>query len=193
MTRQRAADRAGVAWSTVARAEAGDPALTVTTMCAIGEAVGLDVVLRVYPGRAPSLRDTGQLELAAQLRSLASPAWHPTIELNVGTHGESVDIAFFGTLEIMATEIERLAADFQGQYRRADTKRAILANQHQRPVRLVLAIEDTRRNRRALEPHGELIRSTLPAGSREVLRALRTGEPLGRDGIVWLRRAASPR
>lgn len=188
LTVQQAAHLAGVAWETQVRAEAGDPGLSVTTMCAIGGAVGIDVVVRTYPGRPPSLYDTGQLTIAEQLRSEAHAAWKLTIELLVGEHGEAIDVALFGASEIIATEIERLAVNWQAQYRKADAKRAILAAQHQRPVRLVMAIEDTQRNRRALAPHLEVARLALPASSRDVLRALRTGEPLGRDGLLWIRR-----
>lgn len=188
MTGRQVADRAGVSWSTAARVELGDPNVTITTMCAVAEAVGIDVVLRGYEGRAPSLRDTGQLVLAQYLCSQAHSGWQPTIELLVGTHGESIDIAFFGVQEIWATEIERMATDFQAQFRRADRKREALAAAHERPVRLILAIDDSRRNRSVLEPHLAFIRSTLPAGSREVLNVLRTGRPLRRDGLIWIRR-----
>ena len=188
MTGRQVADRAGVSSSTEARAELGDPNLTVGTMCAVAEAVGLDIVIRAYNGRAPSLRDTEQLAAANQLRSRAHSSWQPDVELLIGPHGESIDLAFFGPSEIWALEIERMATDFQAQYRRADRKREALAALHQRPVRLVLAIEDTRRNRAALEPHLAFIRSVMPAGTREVLGCLRTGQPLGRDGLIWIRR-----
>lgn len=188
MTGRQVADRAGVSSSTEARAELGDPNLTVGTMCAVAEAVGLDIVIRAYNGRAPSLRDSGQLAAANQLQSWAHSSWQPDVELLIGPHGESIDMAFFGPSEIWALEIERMATDFQAQYRRADRKREALAALHQRPVRLVLAIEDTRRNRAALEPHLAFIRSVMPAGTREVLGCLRTGQPLGRDGLIWIRR-----
>lgn len=187
-TRQQVADRAGVSWSTEVRAEQGDPKLGLETMCAVADAVGLDIVIRVYSGRQPSLRDTGQLGHAEYLAGEADSLWHPELEILVGQHGESIDVGYFGPEEIIASEIERMATDFQAQYRRADEKRQRLAAQHRRPVRLVLVIEDTVRNRQALEPHLAVIRSALPAGSREVLRAIRTGKPLGRDGLLWLRR-----
>lgn len=190
---RRVAVRAGVSSSTEARVELGDPNLTISTMCAVAEAVGLDIVIRVYEGRGPSLRDTGQLALAQLLCAQAHAAWQPNIEHLVGQHGESIDLAIFGGQEIWAAEIERMATDFQAQYRRADRKRETLASLHQRAVRLVIALEDSRRNRLALEPHLAFIRSALPAGSREILTALRSGRPLGRDGLMWLRRAAHAR
>ena len=188
MTARQVAVRAGVSWSTEARVELGDPNVTITTMCAVAEAVGLDIVIRVYQGREPSLRDTGQLVFAEHLCGQAHTGWQPDIELLVGQHGEAIDVALFGVQEIWATEIERMAIDFQAQYRRADRKRETLCALHQRPVRLVMVIEDSRRNRLALERHLAFIQSVLPAGSREILTALRTGRPLGRDGLLWMRR-----
>lgn len=193
LTRQQAADRAGVSWSTEARVELGDQGVSIGTMCAVAEAVGLDIVVKAFEGRQPSLRDTGQLELAELLRTEAHPSLNVTIELAIGEHGQAIDEAFFSAQEIIATEIERMATDFQGQYRRAERKREALQAQHQRPVRLVMTFEDTRRNRAALEPHLTFIRTALPAGSREVLAALRTGTPLGRDGLLWIRRRRNPR
>jgi transcriptional regulator with XRE-family HTH domain len=188
MTGRQVADRAGVSWSTEMRVELGDPNVTITTVCAVTEAVGLDFVGRTYAGQGPTLRDTGQLQFAEHMCAQAHASWQPTIELLVGAHGECIDVALFGPQEIWASEIERMATDFQARYRRADRKRAILAELHQRPVRLLLVIEDTRRNRAAMEPHLPVIRAALPAGTREVMTALRTGRPLGRDGLAWMRR-----
>jgi hypothetical protein len=188
MTAQMAADRAGVSWSTQARVELGDPSVSVATLCAVTEAVGLDLVLKAYEGRRPTLRDTGQLALAEQLCARVHPSVRATIELLVGQRGEAIDVALFAVEEIIATEIERLIVDLQDQYRRADRKRQALADMHQRPVRLIIVIEDTSRNRAAFERHSNFIRSVLPAGSREIFAALANGRPLGRDGLLWLRR-----
>jgi hypothetical protein len=138
------------------------------------------------------LRDSGQLEIAEMVCSVAHPAWDRALEVRAGDHGEAVDIGFFGAREIIDTEIDRLILDFQDQYRRNVLKREYVAARHQRPVRLVMVIEDTTRNRAAVAPHLPFIRSALPAGSREVLRALRTAEPLGRDGLLWIRRNRPP-
>jgi hypothetical protein len=192
-TRKEASRRAGVSPDTQRRVEAGDPGVSVLTVCAVGAAVGIDVVVKGYRGRRPSLRDSGQLEMAEQLCALAHPSWKAELELPAGAHGEACDIGFLGPQEIVDTEVDRLMLDFQGQYRRNVAKRDYLAARHQRPVRLVMVVEDTERNRAALAPHLDFIRSVLPASTREVLKALRTGEPLGRDGLVWFRRRAPPR
>lgn len=185
---QAAADRAGVAWSTALRLEGGDPNASVATLTALTEAVGLDLVLRAYPGRPPSLRDTGQLTLVRALLARIHASIKPTIELGIGTRGESVDVALFGAEEIVCVEVETRIVDFQEQYRRAIRKRDAVAAMHRRAVRLVLAVEDTRRNRTAMAPHLELVRTALPAGSREVLGALGGGGVVGRHGLLWIRR-----
>jgi transcriptional regulator with XRE-family HTH domain len=192
MTRKQASLRAGVSPDTQQRVESGDPGVSLTTLCAVASAVGVDVVVKGYQGRGPSLRDTGQLEIAETVIALAHSAWQPALELAAGEFGQACDIGFFGAHEILDTEIERLIADWQAQFRRAGLKREWLAARHQRPVHLVMIVEDTRRNRMALAPHADLIRTALPAASREVLAALRTGTPLGRDGLLWFRRRRPP-
>lgn len=192
MTFDQVGRRAGVSPDTVRRIEGGEPGARLDTLCAVGNAVSLDVVVRAYRSRPPSLRDSGQLEVARIVCSVAHAAWDPVLELAAGDHGEAADIGFFGPREIIDAEIDRLILYFQDQRRRNALKREWLAARHQRPVRLVMVIEDTMRNRTAIAPHLPFIRSALPAGSREILRALRAGEALGRDGLLWIRRNRPP-
>jgi hypothetical protein len=183
-----AARRAGISWATWNAIELGSPRTTLAKLCAVGDAIGLDLVLQAYPGRPPSLRDSGQLAIAQALMAVAHGSIQPRIELLVGKNGRAIDLVLFSPVEIVAIEIERMAVDFQAQLRRADEKRSALAERHHRPVRLVLAVEDTRKNRAVVGPHLDLIRRALPAGSREVLAAIRAGRALGRDGLLWVRR-----
>ena len=191
LTREQVARKAGVAPSTVQRLEAGSVDTGVATLADVMAAVGLDLVLNAYPGNQTRLRDSGQITLVDQLRRLASPYWTPRIEVIAGQHGKSADLVFYGADEILHLEIERRATDFQSQYRAAEGKREYLSGRSERPVRLVLVFEDTRRNRDALWPHAALIRAQLPANSRAVLKALKRGHPLGSDGLLWLRRRHS--
>jgi len=193
MTRREVSRRAGVSPDTERRIEDGDPAVQIDTLCAVAEAVGIDIVVQAYRGRQPSLRDTGQLQIANLLTGIAHASWQPRFEVTAGDHGEAADIGFFGPAEILDAEIDRILHDFQNRYRRNVQKRDWIAAHHQRPVRLVMVVEDTPRNRAAVEPHRAFIRSTLPAGSREILQALRTGRPLGADGLLWIRRRDPPR
>jgi len=187
LTRKQVGLKAGVAPSTVQRLEAGSPDSGVGTLADVMAAVGLDLVLKAYPGATPRLRDSGQMFIADQLRRLAAPPWTPRLEVGAGDHGQSADVLFLGVDEILHMEIERRVIDFQAQFRAALQKREYLARRD-RPVRLVIVCEDSRTNRATLRQHESLIRTQLPADSRQVLRALRLGRPLGADGFLWLRR-----
>ena len=190
MSDREVARRAGVSRSTVARLEHGDPAMRVDTLTAVMAAAGLDLVLQAYEGATLSLRDTGQMDIAEVIRSAAGDSWRPVTEVAAGPYGRSADLVLYSAEEVIHVEIERGAADFQAQERSAKRKREALASGEGRPVRLVLVIEDTRSNRAALAPHEALIRSQYPATSREIMSALRNGRPLGRDGLLWIRRPA---
>lgn len=176
-----------MARSTWERIESGTPTVTLTNLVAATEAVGLDLVLQTYPGRATSLRDSGQLGIAQAIASIADQAWRATFEHRAGDHGEAIDLVLWGRDEVLAIEIERMAVDWQGQYRRASLKRDWLAARTDRPVRLVMVLADTRRNREALSPFADLLGRTFPAGSAAVTRAIRDGSRLGSDGLHWFR------
>jgi hypothetical protein len=180
-----------VSRSTWERIELGSPSTTLATLCAVTDAVGLDLVIRAHPGRGLSLRDRGQMAIAEYLAGVAHPAWKVALEVAAGEYGQAIDQVFWGSDEILAVEVFRHMNDYQGQYRSVSLKRDWLAAQHGRPVRLILAVEDLRSNRAALSPHLGLIRSVLPSGSRQVIEALRTGRPLGSDGLMWVRRPPS--
>ena len=182
-----ASRRAGIARSTWERIEAGAPSVTLANLVAATETVGLDLVCQTYPGRATSLRDSGQLAIAQALAAIADSGYKVTFEHRAGDHGEAIDIVLWGAREVLAIEIERIAADWQAQYRRASLKRDWLASQTDRPVRLVMVFADRRRNRIALAPFAGAIAQALPAGTAAVLRTVRSGGPLGSDGLCWFR------
>lgn len=187
MTRLQAATRAGLARSTWERIEHGSPTVPLAALAAATDTVGLDLVCQTYPGREPRLRDAGQLAVAQWLRDLAHESWRTSLEEPAGTHGECIDLVLWGATEIIAVEIERHLLDWQAQLRRWTAKRDRLAAHHARPVRLVIAVRDTRHNRAVLAPYAPTITGLFPCGTRNVTRAIRFGTPLGSDGICWIR------
>lgn len=186
LSRRAAARLAGLSPATLRSVELGKASVRIGTACRVSAAVGLKVWAKAFPVGGPSLRDTGQLRLAERLKSLSHAALRVVFEVPLGGR-RSVDVVVFGPTEIVAIEIYRLIADLQAQYRSAAGKRDELAASHHRPVRLVLALEDTQHNRTLMREHASAVVTMLPAGSREILRSLRSGEPLGRDGLLWLR------
>lgn len=146
LSRRHASRLARVSPQTQERVERGDPSVALDTACRVAAALGLKLWAKAFPARSPSLRDTGQLRIAEYLRGIAHASYRVTIELGLG-NGRSADEVFFGVDEIIDTEIERHLADWQRQYRTAADKRDELAAAHQRAVRLVIAIEDTKHER----------------------------------------------
>ena len=187
MTTGAAATRAGIARSTWERIELGVAPVTLPAIVAATDAVGLDLVCQTYPGREPGLRDSGQLGIAQSLAGMAHPTWRMSLEEPAGDHGEAIDQVLWGPREILAVEIERFLFDWQGQSRRWAAKREWLAARHARPVRQVVVLADTRRNRTALEPFRLVVGQAFPAATRAVLHAVRSGTTLGGDGLCWTR------
>ena len=174
---------------TFAAVEEGSDAVRLDTLTSVCSAVGLRLWAKAYPSMPPSLRDTGQLDLVTVVTEQAHSSWRSAMEFVIDAkNGRAADLVLFGPHAIQHHEYERNLLDCQAQLRAARVKQELLASMHQRPVRFVMVIEDTYRNRRILEPHMAAVRRELPAGSREVLRSIRTGEPLGRDGLLWVRR-----
>lgn len=189
LTRERAASLAGISASTLAAVEDGKASVQLDTLASACDAVGLRLWVRAYPGQPPSLRDSGQMELASLVCAAANGRWRVAMEHVVDArYGRAADLVLFGPDEILQVEIERRILDWQAQYRAARLKHALLLEIHRRPVRLVVAVEDTRRNRFTLGSYLPGIRLELPAASRDVWRAIRTGRSLARDGLIWLRR-----
>lgn len=65
-------------------------------------------------------------------------------------------------------------------------KRDLLQQRESRPVRFVLALPRTRRLREIVRANESVLRAALPLSSRQVWSALRSGRPLGADGLLWL-------
>lgn len=101
-SRAQASDRAGVSRSTWERVERGSTGPTIATACAVSDAVGLDLVIRAYPGSGPTLHDRGQMVIAAHLSELAHSSWRVSLEVTAGTHGEAIDQVFWGPDEFSA-------------------------------------------------------------------------------------------
>ena len=87
---------------------------------------------------------------------------------------------------VLQIEIERSLTDFQAQVRAAQLKRAALAERIGRPVRLVIALPDTRRSRALVAEHRLVVQATLPESSRRVWASLRSGTEISDDGLLWV-------
>jgi transcriptional regulator with XRE-family HTH domain len=186
-TQAEVARRAGTSQSSVSRLEAGDMRLALRVVATMVRAVGLVLGVRTFPGDGVGLRDSGQLALAEKLRAFAHRTLRVQLEVPTGQGRQAADMLLTTRTWGIHLELESLLTDFQGQLRAGHLKRDAVQQRLGMPIAFVLAIRDTDRNRRAVAAQLDLIRQALPAGSRDVLTAVRTGRPLHQDGLLWLR------
>jgi transcriptional regulator with XRE-family HTH domain len=174
----------------VSKAELGRTDVSLTARCRLAAACGHELGWRLYPVATVRLRDSGQLALAQVITAAAHPSWSARLEVPVAAgDARAADLVLTNAREIIHIEIERALVDFQAQLRSAQLKRDALAARAQGPVRLVIAVPDTKATRVRLSPFQQLIAQTLAAPSRQIWRAIRTGEPLNGDGILFVRAA----
>ena len=188
LTQEVVGRRAAVSQIQVSRAERGRIDISLVTRCRLAAACGHELGWRLYPVATVRLRDSGQLTLAQAIVSAAHKTWRPRLEVPIAPGDpRAADLVLTGPTEVIHIEIERALVDFQAQLRSAQGKREALAATDRGPMRLVIAVPDTTRSRARLAPFADLIRQALPASSRTIWRAIRAGEPLNDDGILFVR------
>jgi len=187
LTQDELARRAGLTQEYVSAVERGVAAPSLDAACRFAAAAASDLSLRLFPAGGVSLRDSGQLGLAEILVSHADRSWRARMEVSVGD-GRAHDLVLDRPEEVAAVEIERAFVDMQGQTRRGQSKRETLAERESRPVRLILAVPDTRAMRQLVREHAEYLSRVLPIPSRTIWKAIREGHPIGGDGILFISR-----
>jgi transcriptional regulator with XRE-family HTH domain len=193
LSQSRLAKITDLSQTEVSKAERGRLDVSLEARCRLAAACGHELGWRLYPVATVRLRDSGQLALAQVIVAAAHPSWRPRLEVPIAPGDpRAADLVLTGPAEILQIEIERALVDFQAQLRSAQGKREALAAKDQRPMRLVIAIPDTARSRARLTPFADVIGRTMPASSRTIWRAIRGGEPLNGDGILFVRRTPQP-
>lgn len=188
-TMQQVADRLGCSKSKISRVERGlSPRVTLQDLALIGAVVGIRPSVRFYPTGRP-LRDQGQVELLAALNRRMHRSWHHRHEVPMPRTGDlraADQVSSIPGCRVMVEAYRRFVDD-QAQTRSARLKQRDLGAE-----RLLILLEDTRANRRAVDAARDELRRSFPISPRAMLAALAAGLDPGGDGIVLLRRAAAP-
>lgn len=195
LTQRELARRAGVSQPFISYLERGRKLPSLKAMHRLASAAGHDLSFRLFPADGVRLRDSGQLRLADLIRRELDAAWRVQLEVPVASPPDrrAADMVLQTPGEVVQLEIERALLDFQAQLRVAQLKRAALADRLSRPVRLVISLPDTTRNRTVVDDHRLIVESALPIPSRRIWSSLRSGGPLGGDGLLWVRWSALSR
>jgi len=149
--------------------------LSIIEASRIASVLGLDLVVRVYPGAAP-LRDSAHaIRLRRLFDHLAAPL---TFRLEVPLPASperfeqrAWDAVVFGSGERTAVELEMRIRDGQALERRLALKR-----RDDPPDRFLLAVADTRANHRLFRDDPDLFPDLPRLRTSLVLRALEKGE-----------------
>jgi transcriptional regulator with XRE-family HTH domain len=189
LSQRELARRAGISQGLLSRIERGLSIPSLDVAARLAAAMGGRLGFALYPGDGIGLRDSGQLQIAELIRAAVNPRSRVRLEtpINPTRDRRAADMTVDLNAEVAMFEIERGLFDFQAQLRSGQLKRDALAARLGRPVRLVLVIADTHRNRRIVAQHAEIVRTALPLSSRQVWAALRAGAALGDDGLLWVR------
>jgi transcriptional regulator with XRE-family HTH domain len=189
LTQRQIALRARIDQSLVSRIQRGRVVPNLEMAERLSNAVGHRLSVRVLPAQGPRLRDTGQMQVAEAIRAQAHPRWKVALEMPVAPPPDlrAADLVLTQADHAIHIEIERWLRDFQAQLRRAQLQRLGLGERLERPVRLVLAVADSRSSRSVLAQHAALVQAALPMRPRLVCAAIRSVEALAHDGLLFVR------
>jgi transcriptional regulator with XRE-family HTH domain len=189
LSQREVARRAGISQPHLSRIFRGLAMPDLELSVRLTHAVGHRFWFKLYPAVGVRLRDSGQLGLAEIITSAANMKWRFRMEVPVGPPGDlrAADLVMDQESEVNLIEIERGLFDFQAQLRAGQLKRDALSARTGRPVNLIIGVPDTVTARKALAPHAALIAAALPVPSRRLWASIRSGEPCGGDGLIWIR------
>lgn len=179
----------GVSQAYESEIERGTGKASLETLATIAETVGGRLIVRIIPGDGVPLRDSGQLAIVQSIVAECHQRWKHTIEMPIGSPPDlrAADLVTQLPDEVDMIEVERGWIDHQAQYRQLQLKREALAERLGRPVNLIIALVDAERTRRAMGGLDHIVEQTLPVPSRRIWASLRSGAPIGGDGILWIR------
>lgn len=203
-SRLRQADvaaRAGCSRALVSSVEAGRlDGVTLARLNAVGRAVGadVDIVVRWRGERIDPLLDAGHSRLVeATVRRLAEHGWRCGVETTFSVWGErgSIDVlatrAVGGAIFVLVVEVKTAFGDLQDTLATLDRKLRLApgvagADRGRWFSAGLLAVADTRTNRRVVETHATTFGVAFPVRGVAVRRWLRAPTPESRRMLMFL-------
>jgi hypothetical protein len=195
-TKADVARAAGIDRTFYGRIEAGLAHLSLESLVAVATAMGVDVSIRLYPGRGPRLTDRHSARMIElTVRGLA-PVWRPHLEVRVERPVRGFVDAVFERRDrplLVATEYESMLPRLEQQIRWASEKAAAIAYSNlvgpepTPEISKLLVLRSTERTRGLARTFGSILHAAYPARTREAVDSLRTGSPWPGAAIVCVR------
>jgi transcriptional regulator with XRE-family HTH domain len=186
LTLESVARAVGTSASSVLRVERGArPGPRPATLAAQAAAVGLRARIRVYP-EGPPIRDAAQIALIRDFRARLHPGIGFTLESPVIQGGGVGDLRAFDAVLTVGTC--RCGVEFYTRFHdcQAQLRAALLKQRDAGADRLLVVVKATHANRRAVAAAGDLIITTLPLTTRQMMTALAAARDPGGNGLVLL-------
>lgn len=191
---------AGVDHGHLARIEAGAVEPSFAVLTAIGEVLGADLSVRLYPTTGPRLHDRHQAPIVESLFGILHPRWRRLAEVGVIRPARGFVDAVLALPDegvVAATEVESTIRRLEQQLRWAHDKADSLPSSSAWPlvapvagprpsISRLLVLRSTRATRDIARAFEATLSSEYPARATAVFAALTTGDaPWPGSGILW--------
>jgi transcriptional regulator with XRE-family HTH domain len=191
---------AGIDHGFLARIEAGSVEASYAVLVAIGDVLGADLTVRLYPTTGPRIHDRIQAPIIETLFKVLHPRWRKLAEVGVTRPARGFVDAVLGLPLVglvVATEVESTIRRLEQQLRWAQDKADSLPSSSAwalmapvdgpRPViSRLLIVRSTRSTRDIARAFEATLASAYPARTADVYAALRTADaPWPGPGILW--------
>ena len=180
----------GISNAEVSRIERGlAPKVPFATLSRLAGVVGLDLVVRLYPGAAP-LRDAAHVQLLADFRATLHRSlwWATEVPMPLPGDQRAWDATVSGLDWCYGVEAETSPRDAQASNRRLALKRR---DGHVDGVLLVL--RDTRNTRLFLRASADELQPAFPVHGPRALQLLRAGVNPSGSAVISMPRPATGR
>ena len=191
---------AGIDHGYLARIEAGSVEASYSVLLAIGEVLGADVTVRLYPATGPRIHDRIQAPMIEALFRILHPRWRRLTEVGVNRPARGfVDVVLAqpGPGIVVATEVESSIRRLEQQLRWAHDKADSLpsstawsliapADGPRPAISRLLVLRSTRSTREIARTFETTIAAEYPAPAAATYAALTTADaPWPGSGILW--------
>ncbi|HET9436341.1 MAG TPA: hypothetical protein VFO50_05745 [Candidatus Limnocylindrales bacterium] len=169
-------------------------------LVALGDALGADLAIRLYPTTGPRVHDDLQAAMLQATLPVTHPRWKRLVEVGVTRPARgSIDLVLADPLEgvVVAMEFHSDLRRLEQQVRWAADKAASLPSSAAWPliggadpvprISCCLVLRSTARTRELARRFEDLLRAAYPASAGEVVAAITGDAPWPGNGIAWCR------
>jgi transcriptional regulator with XRE-family HTH domain len=191
---------AGLNQGHLSRIEASVVEPSIAVLVALGDALGADLAIRLYPTTGPRVHEDLQAAMLQATLPVSHPRWKRLVEVGVTRPARgSIDLVLADPLEgvVVATEFQSDLRRLEQQVRWAADKAAslpsseawrLLCGAGPAPrIARCLVLRSTARTRELARRFEDLLRAVYPAPAVDVIAAITGTAPWPGDGIVWCR------